>query len=215
MVGIMTTWPKCLQQTKLKMRRPWSRSPSCRCSATSRRACSSGPSGSAPGTSSAARTPAPSTRPRRPDPRAAEVRLGRLPLARRLAAPRQARRAQGALGQLPRLRARRRPHPRRRLGRLGPPPAGPGAGLLLRPHEDPDGWPAAASSPCSPASTSSFLAGSVAQRHPPRLRPPHGRLLPRLPPRRGPGPRPDHRANPHLGAARQGQAQACRGRKTS
>ena len=76
---------------------------------------------------------------RRDDPGAAEVHLGRLPHVRHLAAAGQARRAQGAVRQLPALPARRRPVARRRLGRLGPPPAGDGPGRLLRPDEDPRG----------------------------------------------------------------------------
>ena len=58
----------------------------------------------------------------------AEVRGRRLPEAVVLAAPRQARRAQGAVHLLPRRQPRQRPElPADRLGRLGPPGAGGGA----------------------------------------------------------------------------------------
>ena len=60
-----------------------------------------------------------------------------------LAAPRQARRAQGALHLLPRRRARRRPDPGARLGRLGPRRAGAGARRSgRRPAPSGEGWDA-------------------------------------------------------------------------
>ena len=66
-------------------------------------------------------------------PGAAQVRHGGLPEDRLLAAAGQARRAQGALDQLPALlQTESDPQPGRRLGRVEPPPAGDGPGRLLR-----------------------------------------------------------------------------------
>ena len=54
-------------------------------------------------------------------------------------APRQARRAEGAVHPLPRRRPRDRPDAAARLGRLGPRPAGPGAGHVIGEREA-EGW---------------------------------------------------------------------------
>ena len=62
------------------------------------------------------------------DPGAAEVHQRRLPQGVLVAAPRQARRAQGAVHPLPGRRPGHRPDAAARLGRLGPRPAGPGPG---------------------------------------------------------------------------------------
>ena len=68
------------------------------------------------------------SRRRRSDPGAAEVHQRRLRPRRVLVAPRQARRAQGAVHPLPRRRPRDRPDAGARLGRLGPRSAGARAG---------------------------------------------------------------------------------------
>lgn len=115
-------------------------------------------------------------------PRAAEVQLQGFPQVQLLEAPRQARRAQGALDQLPRCRARRRRLPDPRLGRLGPTPASPGP--LRIPHRrqgEPRLAPRAPQAPPRRPRRHHPLAQAVAQY--PRPQPRHGprRLLRRLP----------------------------------
>ncbi len=85
---------------------------------------------------------------------------------------------EGALDQLPRLRTRRRRQPGHRLGRLGSPAAGDRAGDLL--HRQEGTRRLAARAPAAPArrpARTGALAQAVAQRHAPRFRRAHGRLL--------------------------------------
>jgi hypothetical protein len=134
-------------------------------------------------------------------PRPAQVQEHRLPQALLLAAPRQARRPQGALHLLPRRRPRRRRLPPARLGRLGPPRAG------LRPHQPHHpalhhrrlGHRPPHSADCGPG-RGHALGPPVAQRGGPILRPVPRRRLRRIPRRPAPHP-PSHRSGPSLGEA--------------
>src|SRR5262249_39837388 len=142
----------------------------------------------------------------RADPGAAQVHFGRLPLVRRLAVAGQARRAQGAVGQLPALRPRRRPVARRRLGRLGPPEAGDRPSRLLPANEVARGLaPRAPAPPAGGPPGAGPLADPVAQRGRPRVRAADGRLLPRLRPRRGASPWVYFGSGAGLGAPREGE----------
>jgi hypothetical protein len=98
---------------------------------------------------------------------------------RRLAPARRPGRAQGALGQLPRLRTRRRRQPGHRLGRLGPSAASHGLGHVLHRHEGARRLePVSVCSLCLPGLLD--LIPWLKQWHneiKPRFRGAHGRLL--------------------------------------
>ncbi|MBK8994492.1 MAG: BREX-2 system adenine-specific DNA-methyltransferase PglX [Myxococcales bacterium] len=131
-----------------------------------------------------------------------------LPRRALLAPPRQARRAEGALHLLPRLRERRRPRARLRLGRLEPPPARPSPRRPLPRSQAARGLGQGPpdSDACRPARAHP-LDQAVAQRAEPRVRrPPPRRLLPELPRRRMPGARADGRGAEGLETGAEGKS---------
>jgi hypothetical protein len=113
-----------------------------------------------------------------PESGSAEVSEQGLPEDRSLAVAWWPGRTQGALGQLPRLRTRRRWQPAHRLGRLGPSAASHRTGRLLPRNEGKRRL--GSSTPATPAggpAGTGALAGAMAQRGGPGLRRAHGRVL--------------------------------------